>query len=1363
MAILGVSRSTPLCSYRQLPLNYTFASMLELVLRRTPRLMRALLGIPALLLGLALLVPAVHAQADVHLDHSAADHAESGMFVLKAGPNGDLVCEHANETEVAALRRTTGAPLNFTVFSSTNDEQDITGMRILLRATDQLLEFPDALLAFRRAAARWERAFSTPITTVIDVDFGPERFNSGPFGPNVLASATNGGRTFSGVGPAEIVEALIEQNGDDPQLRALYEAIPIPTPSTSGSNLQNAVVARPLAQAYGYLPAEADPDPIRNPFGEFATIGFNSAFQWDFNPADGVPGGVFDFEAVAVHEMGHSLGFTSIIGSGGPPNNFFSILDFFRVRPEAVTPGEPLDDGAGWEVAERVVTPGPPSPNVVQVFFDGLEELPLSTATGGRQGGDGQQASHWRDDALGTPFIGIMDPNFASGTVGQYTENDLRAFEVIGYRVEFNIPLATASFAVNGESIDTTAPDSLTFVDIGDAASGGTTDLAFEITNTSDVVALDYSVEVDIDVAYPADAEPVLTLSPTGGTIAPGDAGTVTLSAGGNEQSVFYGIFRVETNVENALVVEVPFRFSVDGGEAPQLVLSVEDAGAIGDVDGAGSETLSLFTISNGGNIDLDYQATTTLVGNADPFPFDTDLVRTGGDVLFTEDFGDGDLGDFTAGGSFPGDWQVVDIGPALLDGHSAPNTAYFGQVTNGVLQYRNLATGLLVSPALDLSGVSPENLVVLSFNTYLQSELTGQGCPCDIASVLISLDDGATYQEVATSDNGILENTTEWENVRIELPLLAGAAEPVRFAFQFTSDPFVTDVGWFVDDVTLTTEPNPVFVSPATGVLGEDGSQELSLTVQGDQFERGFYRGAVTLVTNGLSFSGAGIPVGFTVDGDRVLQTIRSVPFTLTVGDPSPPILTPAAPPAVSVPSDNSEIVEFDATNTGGSGVTYLRLLEPALSSFEDADGGLKSRPSDFADLNAPSPVESAASVAGGDSLFSITLTGVILGIAQSTSGDVVVVETLNGGQTSVLTPDLSEVRATLDGFVESGDRAVGLAFNDKTATYWFALASNQLVEATLGASAVEPTGRVVDLDFIPAGIAYSPELDAFFVTERSSSLIYAVDESGTALPGYPIESPGRGGFFPDLSVTNGVIEVLNDDLSYVQVDQFARLYEESEEVEVPGSLVGGASRINGLLRSKIDPNGVLYYFTTPSGGEVRVVGVDPSDLPAYTQTLIEAAEPLFGLDLEPGATTTVSLRIDPDGREPGTYTDALYFLTNNPEGRLVSIPLSIDVTPATDSEGGVIPTEFAVHQNYPNPFRARTTMRFDLPAPSRTTLHVYNVLGQRVATLLDNEEMEAGEHAVPLDARHLASGTYVVRLMAGSFVGTSRITVIK
>jgi hypothetical protein len=1163
---------------------------------------RRLASVAAVLLGLATLHAPAFAQSASHNGHSAADHVE-GMFVLKAGPNGTLVCESATEAEVAALSRATAAPPNFTVFTSTNAERDITGMRILLRGTDQILEFPAALLAFRRAAARWERAISSPITTVIDVDFGPNRFNGGPFGPNVLASATNGGRSFTGIGPDQIVDALLAQNGDDPQLAALYNGIPLPTPTTAGSNLQRAVVARPLAQAFGYLPAEADPSPTVNPFGEFATIGFNAAFTWDFDPTDGVNAGQFDFEAVAVHEMGHSLGFTSIIGNGGPPNNFFAVLDLFRVRPEAVTPGEPLDDGARWEVAERVVTPGPPSPDVVQVFFDGNQELPLSTATGGRQGGDGEQASHWRNNSLGTPFIGIMDPDFASGTVGDYNDNDLRAFQVMGYQVTYDVPLVTADITVNGVPYDVQLPDSLVYLDLGDVDSGSSVDLEVGLTNTSASEALDYSVEVDVAVAFPADALRSLELSTTDGDIAPGASETITLSAGASQPGVFYGTLRVETNIDGVLLFEVPFTYSVGGAEPPLLALSTETLGDLGDFDDDAGESQPLLTLTNEGGLMLDYEVNISLETDGNPFPFD-------------------------------------------------PSNGFSG--------------------------------------------------------------------------NG-----------------------------------------------------DPISVTPSSGSLGEDESQEITITVEGGLLAQGYYRGEVEIVTNSLEFSAAGVPRGFTDNaGTRVVQVVETLPFTLTVGDPLPPILAVTDEPApVSVPADRTAPTDLTVENTGQAPLTFVRVLEPALSSFTipiprpaDALAEADGASTDLADFlratNAVRETRNAARSAGGDSLFAIILpdaSSTAAAITQIPDGPVLVADA-NGGPTYVIRRDLSAIDAILDGFVDSASgQVLGLTYDTKNETLWYATSGGEVFEATFGAT-IEPTGRSFTVDFSAGGIAYSPEFDAFFIAERVTSLIYAVTSDGEVLPGYPVETSSRGGLVPGLSVTDGVLEVLTENRVYTQLDQFGRLYAESEEVEVPLARLGGAQRINGFVRSSDDSDGVIYYLTRPGGGEVRVVGEDPADLPAYTVAMVEALAPVYGVDVDPGEDIAFDLLVAPRGRETGDYTEVVAFLTNNPDIRIALTTFEVDVTMGTPSEAdATLPTAFAVHQNYPNPFAARTTLQFDLPSAARATVTVFNVLGQRVAVLLDDEALAAGAHTVDFDARSLASGTYLMRVEADAFVGARRITVVK
>ena len=93
---------------------------------------------------------------------------------------------------------------------------------------------------------------------------------------------------------------------------------------------------------------------------------------------------------------------------------------------------------------------------------------------------------------------------------------------------------------------------------------------------------------------------------------------------------------------------------------------------------------------------------------------------------------------------------------------------------------------------------------------------------------------------------------------------------------------------------------------------------------------------------------------------------------------------------------------------------------------------------------------------------------------------------------------------------------------------------------------------------------------------------------------------------------------------------------------------------------------------------------------------------------------------------------------------------------------EKGRIPTEFALYQNYPNPFNPSTTIKYEIPTAAHVSLKVYDVLGQVVAALVD-EEQGAGYKSMVFDATHLPSGIYLCRVTAGTFLDVKKLVLVK
>jgi len=96
------------------------------------------------------------------------------------------------------------------------------------------------------------------------------------------------------------------------------------------------------------------------------------------------------------------------------------------------------------------------------------------------------------------------------------------------------------------------------------------------------------------------------------------------------------------------------------------------------------------------------------------------------------------------------------------------------------------------------------------------------------------------------------------------------------------------------------------------------------------------------------------------------------------------------------------------------------------------------------------------------------------------------------------------------------------------------------------------------------------------------------------------------------------------------------------------------------------------------------------------------------------------------------------------------------------TDIEEVQLPLQFELSQNYPNPFNPNTTIMYSLPEPSHVSLEIYNILGQKTATLI-SEYQDAGNHTVMWQANDMSSGMYFYRIVAADHTESRKMLLLK
>ena len=228
--------------------------------------------------------------------------------------------------------------------------------------------------------------------------------------------------------------------------------------------------------------------------GADATIRFSSDFAFDFDPTNGIANNSYDFLGIAIHEIGHALGFVSgvdtydVLGTNGPNaaddrnfNNFTinSVLDLYRYTsdPGNVAPGGPFLDWSTGGSAYFSLDKG------ATMFTLGGNTGLFST---GQFNGDGRQASHWKDNAYAGGAlcsnatkvpIGILDPTAGRCEELAVTAMDIAAFDVMGWNTRVNV-LAHPEFyastaAIFRNSFSVPEPSTWAQMILGFGALGG--------------------------------------------------------------------------------------------------------------------------------------------------------------------------------------------------------------------------------------------------------------------------------------------------------------------------------------------------------------------------------------------------------------------------------------------------------------------------------------------------------------------------------------------------------------------------------------------------------------------------------------------------------------------------------------------------------------------------------------------------------------------------------------------------------------------------------------------------------------------------------------------------------------------------
>jgi hypothetical protein len=742
---------------------------------------------------------------------------------------------------------------------------------------------------------------------------------------------------------------------------------------------------------------------------------------------------------------------------------------------------------------------------------------------------------------------------------------------------------------------------------------------------------------------------------------------------------------------------------------------------------------------------------------------------------VYVEDFED-DNGFFTGNNDWQ--WGIPESGPD--EAHSGQNvwaTVLVGDYSDGPLlsTLTTRSIGLTSDPILTFwhwyeteSGFDGGNVKISTDNTNWEI-ITPEGGYDAILSPDFENPIGGEEAFTGVSD--------EWQLEAFDLSAYAGSW--VTFRFDFGSDISIHADGWYIDDVIVYGGGggDPGWISgtvtdlltgdPIEGAVVESGAGNDTTDVTGEY--------TIELIPGIYSVTAsADFHESVTVSGIEVVEGETTVQdFALS----APGIEVDTMPIDTSMAVGSTSEYTRSITNTGNADLRFnvtVRGGDRRLRGLIDTGRGTRADDARQATDDAGNPLnESARSSFGdvpgmtldfGDEVFSFD--------PETESGDSRCVGIEFDGQYFWVTGANDLVTHLLHKFDRYGNHIE--AFDQGTISDWgwrdlawdgqYLYASDEHELAIIDPTSGQKVGELplpTSINPPLRALAWDPETDHFWSASFRSNII-EFDRTGQTLAVYANDYVVYGMAWDDVSEDGPWLWVFSQDgLPPTRISQFDPRTGTYTNVafQVPDHGGGDDALAGGLcFTTEWEPSlGVVFGILQDTPDMIQGYEITP-----YSRWLI--VDPVTAV-LHPSESIDLNITVDFTGDDiiPDTVYEALITINNN-SSETPTIPVTVTSTPETgiDDPPPDLPREFSLYQNYPNPFNSATEIKFGLPKQSHTKIQVFDLLGRRVATLVDRD-LPAGYHRIIWDSNRAASGIYFYRIVAGDFVHTRQMTILK